>query len=112
MAAEPPVPDPRVVSAYLDDVDVDRPPDDLVGDDRVRLKLARYGRGFGEEGLPHRIRFARVFPSSEIVSALRRQLSWIHFKQLIYYMKDELKRLLRRDVPGGRVVDARPRRAH
>jgi predicted nuclease of restriction endonuclease-like (RecB) superfamily len=37
------------------------------------------------------IRFARAFPSAEIVSALRRQLSWSHFKQLIY-MEDELKR--------------------
>jgi len=49
MAAEPPVPDPRAIAAYLDDVDIDRPPDDLVDDDRVRLKLARYGRGFGEK---------------------------------------------------------------
>jgi predicted nuclease of restriction endonuclease-like (RecB) superfamily len=52
---------------------------------------ARYGRGFGEKSLRHMIRFARAFPSSEIVSALRRQLSWSHFKQLIY-MEDELKR--------------------
>ncbi|OJH41977.1 PDDEXK nuclease domain-containing protein [Cystobacter ferrugineus] len=52
---------------------------------------ARYGRGFGEKSLRHMIRFARAFPSAEIVSALRRQLSWSHFKQLIY-MEDELKR--------------------
>jgi hypothetical protein len=52
---------------------------------------ARYGRGFGEKSLRHMIRFARAFPNSEIVSALRRQLSWSHFKQLIY-MEDELKR--------------------
>jgi predicted nuclease of restriction endonuclease-like (RecB) superfamily len=52
---------------------------------------ARYGRGFGEKSLRHMIRFARAFPSPEIVSALRRQLSWSHFKQLIY-MDDELKR--------------------
>ncbi len=37
------------------------------------------------------IRFARAFPRSEIVSALRRQLSRSHFKQLIY-VEDELKR--------------------
>ncbi|WIG99483.1 DUF1016 family protein [Myxococcus sp. SDU36] len=52
---------------------------------------ARYGRGFGEKSLRHMIRFARAFPSAEIVSALWRQLSWSHFKQLSY-LEDELKR--------------------
>jgi len=52
---------------------------------------ARHGRGFSEKSLRHMIRFARAFRSAEIVSALRRQLSWSHFKQLIY-MDDELKR--------------------
>jgi predicted nuclease of restriction endonuclease-like (RecB) superfamily len=37
------------------------------------------------------LRFAEVFPDFEIVSALRRQLSWTHFKQLIY-LDDPLKR--------------------
>jgi predicted nuclease of restriction endonuclease-like (RecB) superfamily len=37
------------------------------------------------------IRFAEAFPDAEIVSALRRQLSWTHFKQLIY-LDDPLKR--------------------
>ena len=50
-----------------------------------------YGRGFGEKSLRHMIRFAHAFPSSEIVSALQRQLSWSHFKQLSY-LDDELKR--------------------
>jgi hypothetical protein len=39
MATEPPAPDPRVIATYIDDVDLARPPDDLVDDDRVRLKL-------------------------------------------------------------------------
>ena len=52
---------------------------------------AHYGRGFGDKSLRHMIRFAHAFPNAEIVSALRRQLSWSHFKQLIY-MEDELKR--------------------
>ena len=52
---------------------------------------ARYGRGFGEKSLRHMVRFAQAFPDPEIVSALRRQLSWSHFKQLIY-MEGELKR--------------------
>lgn len=52
---------------------------------------ARYGRGFGEKSLRHMVRFAQAFPDPEIVSTLRRQLSWSHFKQLIY-MEEELKR--------------------
>lgn len=52
---------------------------------------ARYGRGFGEKSLRHMVRFALAFPEPEIVSALRRQLSWSHFRQLIY-IDDELKR--------------------
>ena len=52
---------------------------------------ARYGHGFGEKSLRHMVRFAQAFPDLEIVSALRRQLSWSHFKQLIY-IEDEPKR--------------------
>jgi predicted nuclease of restriction endonuclease-like (RecB) superfamily len=52
---------------------------------------SRYGRGFGEKSLRHMIRFARAFPSSEIVSTLCRQLSWSHLRQLSY-LDDELKR--------------------
>ena len=52
---------------------------------------AHYGRGFGEKSLWHMVRFAEVFPDAEIVSALRRQLAWTHFKQIIY-IDDPLKR--------------------
>jgi len=52
---------------------------------------AHYGRGFGEKSLWHMVRFAEVFPDVEIVSALRRQLAWTHFKQIIY-IDDPLKR--------------------
>jgi len=52
---------------------------------------SRYGRSFGEKSLRHMIRFAEVFPDPAIVSALRRQLSWTHLKQLIY-VSDRLKR--------------------
>ena len=44
---------------------------------------AEYGRGFSEKSLRHMLRFAEVFADEEIVSALRRQLSWTHFKELI-----------------------------
>jgi len=49
------------------------------------------GRGFSEKSLRHMIRFAEAFPDPEIVSALRRQLTWTHFKTLIY-LDDPLKR--------------------
>jgi len=50
-----------------------------------------FGRGFDEKSLRHMIRFAEVFPNGKIVSALRRQLSWTHFKRLIY-LPDPLQR--------------------
>jgi len=50
-----------------------------------------YGRGFSPKSLRHMLRFAETFPDLEIVSAVRRQLSWTHFKVLIY-IEDPLKR--------------------
>lgn len=50
-----------------------------------------YGAGFSEKGLRHMMRFADAFPQARIVSALGRQLSWTHFRQLIY-IEDPLKR--------------------
>lgn len=50
-----------------------------------------FGRGFSVKSLRHMVRFAEVFPDEEIVSALRRQLGWTHFKSIIY-LDDELKR--------------------
>lgn len=52
---------------------------------------AEFGRGFSEKSIRHMIRFAEVFPDEQIVSALRRQLAWTHFKSLIY-LDDPLKR--------------------
>ncbi len=52
---------------------------------------AEYGRGYSEKSLRHMIRFAEVFLDEGIVSALRRELSWTHFKELIY-IDDSLKR--------------------
>lgn len=42
-----------------------------------------FGRGFDEKSLRHMLRFAEAFPNESIVSALRRQLAWTHFKQII-----------------------------
>ena len=50
-----------------------------------------FGRGFSVKSLRHMIRFAEAFPDHNIVSALRRQLTWTHFKSLIY-LDDPLKR--------------------
>jgi predicted nuclease of restriction endonuclease-like (RecB) superfamily len=54
------------------------------------LTLA-FGKGWNKKQLHHCLRFAETFPDSEIVSALRRQLSWTHFKNLIY-LDDSIKR--------------------
>ena len=50
-----------------------------------------FGRGFSGKSLHHMIRFAEAFPDEQIVSALRRQLTWTHFKSLVY-IQDPLKR--------------------
>ena len=52
---------------------------------------AEFGRGFDDKSLRHMLKFAEAFPDEAIVSALRRQLAWTHFKQLIY-LDDPLKR--------------------
>jgi predicted nuclease of restriction endonuclease-like (RecB) superfamily len=56
-----------------------------------RQLTAEHGRGFSAKNLHHMLRFAQAFPDEETVSALRRQLSWTHFKALIY-LDDPLKR--------------------
>ena len=50
-----------------------------------------YGRGFGRRNLFLMIRFAELFPDHEIVTALRAQLSWTHFRELLS-IEDPLKR--------------------
>ncbi len=56
-----------------------------------RQLTVEYGDGFAEKGLRHMIHFAEVFPDEQIVSTLWRQLTWSHFREIIY-LKDELKR--------------------
>lgn len=57
----------------------------------ARQLEADYGRGFSAKNLRHMLRFAETFPEADIVSAVRRQLSWTHIKALIY-IDDPLKR--------------------
>ncbi len=52
---------------------------------------AEFGKGFDAKSLRHMVRFAEVFPDRQIVSALRRQLTWTHLKRIIY-IDDSLKR--------------------
>ncbi len=50
-----------------------------------------FGRGFEKRSLYRMAKFAEVFPDSQIVSALRTQLSWTHLRELIA-IEDPLKR--------------------
>ena len=52
---------------------------------------AEYGRGFSRPSLFRMMQFAEMFPDEKIVAALRRQLSWTHFRELIA-IDDPLKR--------------------
>lgn len=49
------------------------------------------GKGWSEKQLLHCLRFVETFPDEQILSALRRELSWTHLKTLIY-IDDPLKR--------------------
>ena len=62
---------------------------------QVLLKLSEkltheYGKGWSVKQLQHCLRFAETFNNLEIVSALWRQLSWSHFK-ILMYQETELK---------------------
>ncbi|MBI3903311.1 MAG: DUF1016 domain-containing protein [Nitrosomonadales bacterium] len=52
-----------------------------------RQLVAEYGRSFGVKNLRHMMRFADVYPEEKIVYALSRQLSWTHFRSLLYLDK-------------------------
>ncbi|MGH9854874.1 MAG: PDDEXK nuclease domain-containing protein [Blastocatellia bacterium] len=75
---------------------------DILGEERAeygerivesaaRQLTAEYGRGYTRQNLFHMIRFVEAFPDKQIVYTLCRQLSWSHFRHLIY-LRDELKR--------------------
>jgi hypothetical protein len=52
---------------------------------------AEFGTGFSRSNLTRMLIFAELFPESNIVSTLSRQLSWSHFVELIR-QKDPLHR--------------------
>ena len=51
----------------------------------------QYGKGFTRSNLFYMVRFADVFPDEQIVHALSGQLSWTHFREIIY-LEEPLKR--------------------
>ncbi len=51
----------------------------------------KYGRNFTEKNVRRMMQFAQVFPDTEIVVPLARQLSWSHFLILIPLKSDELR---------------------
>ncbi len=57
-----------------------------------RQLVNEYGRGFSAKNIRHMMKFVEGFPDTRIVSTLSRQLSWSHFKEIIY-----LKKPLQRD---------------
>jgi predicted nuclease of restriction endonuclease-like (RecB) superfamily len=52
---------------------------------------SEFGRGFTSRNIFRMVRFAEIFPDPQIVSALRSQLGWSHFRQLIA-IDDPIKR--------------------
>lgn len=57
----------------------------------ARTLTAEYGRGWSAQQLRHCLRAAEIFPDDNILSAVRRELSWTHIKALLY-IEDPLKR--------------------
>lgn len=56
-----------------------------------RQLTEEFGRGVSRANLFHMVRFAEVFPDEQIVNALRSQLSWTHFRELLS-IEDGMKR--------------------
>ncbi len=48
-----------------------------------------YGRGWSENQLRHCQRIAETFPNKEIPYALSRQLSWTHFRTIMYLKEND-----------------------
>lgn len=51
----------------------------------------QFGPGWSEKQIRHCLRIVETFPDESILSTLWRQLSWSHFKELMY-IDDQLKR--------------------
>ena len=56
-----------------------------------RQLMDEYGKGFSRPNLFKMVQFAELFPDTEIVSSLTRQLTWTHFSEILS-IKDQLSR--------------------
>src|SRR5580658_7814534 len=56
-----------------------------------RQLAVEFGSGYDAKSLARMVQFSEVFPDSEIVATLSRQLGWSHFKELLP-LKDQLQR--------------------
>jgi len=56
-----------------------------------RKLTAEFGNGFSQANLFHMVRCAEVFPDAKILHSLSANLSWTHFRRIIY-LDDPLKR--------------------
>ncbi len=56
-----------------------------------RQLTEEYGKGWSLKTLRHCLHFVETFPDSSFVSTLWRQMSWSHFKEIIY-LNDSLQR--------------------
>ena len=64
----------------------------------ISLQLTQtYGKGWSTKQLLHCLRFAETFKDHTIVSALWRQLSWTHFKTIMY-INEPLKRTFTKKI--------------
>ncbi|MDP3843861.1 MAG: DUF1016 N-terminal domain-containing protein [Oxalobacteraceae bacterium] len=50
----------------------------------ARQLTAEFGKGWSEQQLRHCMRLAEIFADGQILSTVRRELSWSHLKTLIY----------------------------
>ncbi|MDO4431572.1 MAG: PDDEXK nuclease domain-containing protein [Lonepinella koalarum] len=57
----------------------------------AQILTEQFGKGWSKRHLNYTMQFAATFPNLEIVHALRAQLSWTHFKQIIH-IDDPIKR--------------------
>jgi predicted nuclease of restriction endonuclease-like (RecB) superfamily len=68
--------------------------------EQIGIRLtAEFGRGFEAKNLRRMMKFAGLFPDSEIVASLMRQLSWTHFLEILP-LKDDQARLYYARIAG------------
>ncbi|WOP17470.1 YhcG family protein [Raineyella sp. LH-20] len=72
---------------------------------------ARFGRGFDEPNLNRMVKFARLFPDTEILVTLSQKLSWSHFLALLPLRSADARGFYAREAAAGRWTVRELRRA-